>query len=74
MFPAGSRHCPSPAGEVPGATGGHEPRPTVAGPGQARAEAQQLLAPICDWFTEGFDTADLREAKGLLEALPCSSC
>jgi hypothetical protein len=28
------------------------------------------LAPIYDWFTEGFDTADLREAKELLEALP----
>ena len=35
-----------------------------------RAEARQLLAPIYDWFTEGFDTADLREAKELLEALP----
>jgi adenylate cyclase len=34
------------------------------------AEARQLLAPIYGWFTEGFDTADLREAKGLLEALP----
>jgi predicted ATPase len=34
------------------------------------AEARQLLAPIYDWFTEGFDTVDLREAKGLLEALP----
>ena len=34
------------------------------------ADARQLLAPIYDWFTEGFDTADLREAKGLLEALP----
>jgi adenylate cyclase len=33
------------------------------------AEARQLLAPIYDWFTEGFETADLREAKGLLEAL-----
>jgi class 3 adenylate cyclase/predicted ATPase len=34
------------------------------------ADARQLLAPIYNWFTEGFDTADLREAKGLLEALP----
>jgi predicted ATPase len=34
------------------------------------AEARQLLEPIYNWFTEGFDTADLREAKGLLEALP----
>jgi predicted ATPase len=33
------------------------------------AEAYELLAPIYGWFTEGFDTADLREAKALLEAL-----
>jgi predicted ATPase len=34
-----------------------------------RAEARELLAPIYGWFTEGFDTADLQEAKVLLEAL-----
>jgi predicted ATPase len=34
-----------------------------------RAEAYDLLAPIYGWFTEGFDTADLREAKALLDAL-----
>jgi predicted ATPase len=34
-----------------------------------RQEAHDLLAPIYDWFTEGFDTADLQEAKALLEAL-----
>jgi DNA-binding winged helix-turn-helix (wHTH) protein/predicted ATPase len=34
-----------------------------------RAEAAALLAPIYGWFTEGFDTADLQEAKTLLEAL-----
>ena len=34
-----------------------------------RAEARELLAPIYGWFTEGFDTADLREAKALLDAL-----
>ena len=34
-----------------------------------RAEAQELLAPIYGWFTEGFDTMDLQEAKALLEAL-----
>ena len=34
------------------------------------AEARQLLAPIYNWFTEDFDTADLHEVKGLLEALP----
>jgi predicted ATPase/DNA-binding winged helix-turn-helix (wHTH) protein len=31
-----------------------------------RAEAHTLLAPIYDWFTEGFDTVDLQEAKALL--------
>jgi predicted ATPase len=31
--------------------------------------ARELLAPIYDWFTEGFDTADLQEAKVLLEDL-----
>ena len=34
-----------------------------------RAEAYALLAPIYGWFTEGFDTPDLREARGLLDAL-----
>ena len=34
-----------------------------------RADAYELLAPIYGWFTEGFDTADLQEAKALLEAL-----
>jgi predicted ATPase len=33
------------------------------------AEARQLLAPVYNWFTEGFATADLHEAKALLEAL-----
>src|SRR5262245_42257343 len=34
-----------------------------------RAEAHALLAPIYGWFTEGFDTADLQEAKALLGEL-----
>jgi adenylate cyclase len=34
-----------------------------------RVEAQQLLADIYGWFTEGFDTADLQEAQALLEDL-----
>jgi predicted ATPase len=33
------------------------------------AEARDLLAPIYGRFTEGFDTADLQEAKALLEEL-----
>ena len=32
-------------------------------------QARELLVPVYDWFTEGFDTADLREAKLLLESL-----
>ena len=34
-----------------------------------RAEAHELLAPVYGWFTEGFDTADLQEARTLLEEL-----
>ena len=34
-----------------------------------QAEARALLAPVYGWFTEGFDTADLQEAKTLLEEL-----
>jgi predicted ATPase len=34
-----------------------------------RAEARDLLGPIYNWFTEGFDAPDLRDAKALLDAL-----
>jgi predicted ATPase len=34
-----------------------------------QTEAHQLLAQIYGWFTEGFDTPDLQDAKALLEAL-----
>jgi predicted ATPase len=34
-----------------------------------RAAARDLLAPVYDWFTEGFDTADLRRAKTLIDQL-----
>jgi class 3 adenylate cyclase/predicted ATPase len=34
-----------------------------------RDEARELLAPVYGWFTEGFDTLDLKEAKALLDAL-----
>jgi predicted ATPase len=33
------------------------------------AEARDLLVPVYNWFTEGFDTRDLKEAKALLEEL-----
>ncbi len=32
-------------------------------------EARELLTPVYGWFTEGFDTRDLKEAKALLEEL-----
>ena len=32
-------------------------------------QASELLAPVYGWFTEGFDTRDLKEAKALLEEL-----
>jgi predicted ATPase len=32
-----------------------------------RTEARNLVAPVYSWFTEGFDTADLKEAKALLD-------
>jgi predicted ATPase len=35
-----------------------------------QVEARQLLAPLYGWFTEGLDTADLQEARALLESLP----
>jgi hypothetical protein len=34
-----------------------------------RDEARDLLAPVYGWFTEGFDTLDLKDAKALLEEL-----
>ncbi|MEE9210356.1 MAG: hypothetical protein V3U23_07870 [Kiloniellales bacterium] len=38
--------------------------------GQGKAsEARELLGPLYAWFTEGFDTPDLEEAKALLDRL-----
>jgi predicted ATPase len=34
-----------------------------------RRQARDLLAPVYGWFTEGFDTLDLKEAKALLDDL-----
>ncbi len=36
---------------------------------EKRQDAYDLLAPVYGWFTEGFDMADLQEAKGLLAEL-----
>ena len=34
-----------------------------------KEEARELLAPVYEWFTEGFDTRDLKDAKALLDEL-----
>ena len=68
MVPAGDRYRPQPAGEIAGAARRDQPRPAVARQGK-RAEAHDLLAPVYGWFTEGFDTADLKDAKALLDEL-----
>jgi hypothetical protein len=39
------------------------------GPTTFLREGQFLLAPVYGWFTEGFDTLDLKEAKALLDEL-----
>src|SRR5215475_9837278 len=45
------------------------PRRALPGCGVSRDEAHDLLAPVYGWFTEGFATADLRQAKALLDEL-----
>ena len=37
--------------------------------GRRKEARDDFLAPIYDWFTEGFDTLDLKEAKALLDEL-----
>ena len=34
-----------------------------------RDDARELLAPVYGWFTEGFDTLDLKQAKALIDGL-----
>jgi len=47
--------------------GGYWPR--AVGGQTGRRKLTTLLAPVYGWFTEGFDTLDLKEAKALLEQL-----
>ena len=68
MFAYRDRHRPQPEGEM------FELRATtslvrlLAKQGK-RDEARTMLAEIYNWFTEGFDTADLKDAKALLDEL-----
>ena len=47
----------------------HEPRNTQHDSHARLAEAHWMLSKVYNWFTEGFDTKDLQEAKALLESL-----
>ncbi|HYI82081.1 MAG TPA: hypothetical protein VEX11_02590, partial [Acetobacteraceae bacterium] len=52
-------------GEIAGASGGHQPLTALE---VARKNRRcEMLAPVYGWFTEGFDTPDLQDAKALLE-------
>ena len=68
MLPRCSRRSSLSGRQDMGAPRRHEPRPPLARSGK-RAEARELLAPVYGWFTEGFDTRDLKEAKALLNEL-----
>ena len=66
--PSSHRGCACPGREALGVARGDEPREERAEQGK-RAQARNLLAPVYSWFTEGFDTADLTDAKALLDEL-----
>ena len=46
-----------------------EARRDLGGSIGQQQQARELLAPVHGWFTEGFDTLDLKEAKALLDEL-----
>ena len=56
------------ASQILGTARFNKPRTPLALQGKVQ-QARELLAPVCGWFTEGFDTRDLKEAKALLEEL-----
>jgi hypothetical protein len=73
VWTGGARMAPAPvapAGKILGVVGGHEPELAVAAPGQACRSPRPAGADY-GWFTEGFDTADLQEARALLVELSC---
>ena len=60
--------CSYATGKIIGTPYSDEPGAALERQGK-RDEAGDLLAPVYRWFTEGFDTLDLREAKALLDEL-----
>ena len=69
MFSERPSRLPGGRGEVAGAAGSDESEPAVAAARQESTKHGNMLAEIYSWFTEGFDTKDLQEAKALLEEL-----
>ena len=68
MFPHSDRNRPSSKREIGGVACHDEACPAARKARQAR-RARTMLADIYGWFTEGFDTLDLKEAKALLDEL-----
>ena len=67
-LPSGNRRCRAAERKALAITGIDQPRKLWRDQGK-RAEARDLLDPIYDWFTEGFDAPDLKDAKALLDEL-----
>ncbi len=57
------------SGIIRAALGSHAPRDKEQHPASPKSESKHTAEPVYGWFTEGFDTRDLREAKVLLEEL-----
>ena len=68
VFRAGAHRRAPTTSKVLGTPRRHEPRAPLARPGKVQ-QARELLAPVYGWFSEGFDTRDLKEAKALLDEL-----
>jgi hypothetical protein len=68
VLPERIESCPRPERKVIGVARRDEHEPAVAETGKDRRGAN-LLGEVYSWFTEGFGTADLKEAKLLLERL-----
>jgi hypothetical protein len=60
----------SPIAPSNGSSSWMTPASRISGSSWLKPEDARDLAPVYDWFTEGFDTADLKDAKALLDELP----
>jgi predicted ATPase len=68
MFSQSHRDCPKATNQVSRTACVNQPRAVVA-TASKKSEAHHMLSYIYNWFTEGFDTKDLQEAKALIEEL-----